>query len=507
MSTPIAAMVHEPFGLSLSVMKIVTAFVIAYCFLLRPFYNLYLHPLHKFPGPKLWAASRTPNAWMTVSGRSAQTVLDLHRKYGDVIRTAPNELSYVRADVWREVMGHRKSGQSENEKDQVHFAMFSNSIIGASREDHSGVRRILSHGFSARRMLEQQPLIRHYVDLLFKRLRENSAGGSQPLNVMEWFNYTTFDIIGDLAFGEPFGCLASSKLHPWVALVFKTVKQGNTLAAGRQLSPLATEIVTFFMGNTVAGQLRQHWSLVCEKVAKRLSMTTERPDFIDSMTRKDKGNMTPEQIFENSNVLIIAGSETTATVMSFATYLLASHPHVMARATEEVRAAFRTESDIDLLNVQSLRYLLAVLDEAMRMYPAVPGSQPRITPPEGQVICGDFVPKNTLLGIWQGAIFRYPGNFALPDEFISERWLGEDPRFAGDKNEAFEPFSYGSRNCIGKNLAYSEMRMILARLLFNYDILLEEQSKGWAENMKIYLIWEKPGLWVRLVPRITARSE
>lgn len=81
-----------------------------------------------------------------------------------------------------------------------------------------------------------------------------------------------------------------------------------------------------------------------------------------------------------------------------------------------------------------------------------------------------------MLGIWQGAIFRYPGNFALPDEFIPERWLGEDPRFAGDKNKAFEPFSYGSRNCIGKKYA---------PLLLSPTIL----STSPAPQLLLYSVW------------------
>lgn len=48
---------------------------------------------------------------------------------------------------------------------------------------------------------------------------------------------------------------------------------------------------------------------------------------------------------------------------------------------------------------------------------------------------------------------HHAGHFALPEEFHPERWLGEDPRFAHDRKEAFEPFSHGSRNCLGKKYA------------------------------------------------------
>ena len=56
----------------------------------------------------------------------------------------------------------------------------------------------------------------------------------------------------------------------------------------------------------------------------------------------------------------------------------------------------------------------------------------------------------TIVGLWQWAMFYSPKNFANPDEFIPERWLGENPRFDKDCREAFQPFSYGPRDCLGR---------------------------------------------------------
>ncbi|KAI7785175.1 cytochrome P450 [Diaporthe eres] len=74
--------------------------------------------------------------------------------------------------------------------------------------------RVLAHGFSAQSMLAQQPVIKQYVDQLFRRLHEASEGGTKPVDIERWFNFTTFDVIGDLAFGEPFGCLEDGTYHP-----------------------------------------------------------------------------------------------------------------------------------------------------------------------------------------------------------------------------------------------------------------------------------------------------
>lgn len=90
-------------------------------------------------------------------------------------------------------------------------------------------------------------------------------------------------------------------------------------------------------------------------------------------------------------------------------------------------------------------------------------------------------------------------NFAQPLEYRPERFLA-DPCFAHDKMDAFEPFSYGHADCLGRNLAYVEMRFILASILLNFDMALAEKSRPWTEGQKAYIIWQKPPLNVYLTP-------
>ena len=75
-------------------------------------------------------------------------------------------------------------------------------ITNSGREEHARLRRALSHGFSDRCMREQQLLIKGYIDLLIRRLREHGRDGTVPVDMAAWYNFTTFDVIGDLAFGE-----------------------------------------------------------------------------------------------------------------------------------------------------------------------------------------------------------------------------------------------------------------------------------------------------------------
>ena len=106
--------------------------------------------------------------------------------------------------------------------------------------------------------------------------------------------------------------------------------------------------------------------------------------------------MTHPEILASSRVLLTAGSETTASLLSGTTFFLLGNPDWLARVQAEVRSAFHTSEEITLRSVSapgSLPQLDAVLQETFRCYPPIPATLPRITGPEGAVIDGSFVPE------------------------------------------------------------------------------------------------------------------
>lgn len=72
-----------------------------------------------------------------------------------------------------------------------------------------------------------------------------------------------------------------------------------------------------------------------------------------------------------------------------------------------------------------------------------------------------------------------------------------EPRFAQDKKNVVKPFSNGSRDCIGKNLAYAEMRIIICRTLFRFDLELLSDQENWLESQLGVFLWLKGPLMVR----------
>lgn len=160
-------------------------------------YNVYFHPLKNYPGPWLWRASRLPFICENLKGTlSTNTMLAMFDKYGPVVRIAPNELAYVDAGAWKDIAGHNPKGDENGKWVQFYRPVedMPQDIISADRELHGILRRQLSHGFSDRSMREQEPIIKSYVDLLMLRLRENCANGTKPLDMAEWFTFTTFDV-------------------------------------------------------------------------------------------------------------------------------------------------------------------------------------------------------------------------------------------------------------------------------------------------------------------------
>lgn len=109
--------------------------------------------------------------------------------------------------------------------------------------------------------------------------------------------------------------------------------------------------------------------------------------------------MSREEIGATTEVLLIAGSETTATLLCGATFCLLKNPDSLQKLTDEVRNAFSSAADMTLRSLARLPYLQACLDEALRLYPPVPGTLPRRVLPQGDVVNGQFIPGNVRLSV------------------------------------------------------------------------------------------------------------
>ncbi|KAE8331440.1 cytochrome P450 [Aspergillus sergii] len=471
--------------------------------LLSAIRNLYFHPLSHLPGPKSWIAFPILRHLSGVRGVFDIEIRKHHRTYGTVIRFSADEVSFIDENAWKEIYGHGHAQLPKHTFSGVNKL----DIINSDDVNHARYRKALSHAFSTKGLQAQEPILALYIDKLIQRLAGFAESGL-VVDMVQWYNLTTFDLIGDLAFGEPFGGLDSSKYHHWVATIFNNFKVLPIVRAKDAYPWLISPLLALVPKSKLNARIKQR-EHASATVQKRLSNTAAhgRGDFMDSMLRNrgEKDGLTDAELEANANILIIAGSETTATLLSGVTFLLLSSPETLTKATAEVRTTMQSEDDITFTNVSSqLPYLLACIDEAFRMYPPVPSGLPRISQATMK-IAGYTIPPQTKVSVHQSAAYWSPANFHDPDRFIPERWLPEAKEnpaspYYNDNRAVVQPFSTGPRNCLGKNLAYAEMRVILARVLWNFDITLCEESRHWRDQ-KTYILWEKPPLWVKLKGR------
>ncbi|MCJ1392865.1 hypothetical protein MMC18_005737 [Xylographa bjoerkii] len=492
-------------------------------------YNLYFHPLSRYPGPKLWAASRLPHEVAYVRGRIIHDLAALHKQYGDVVRVTPTGLSFISPEAWLDIYA-RKPGQLVFRKDEFRYTKDlcingAQEILTADEKDHPRLRRVLAHAFSDKEIREQEPLVRKHVDVLMRQLSENSVTGA--VDMSKWLNWATFDIIGDLAFGEPFGCLETGEYHPWVSLIFDTVQAVSVMGAIKQF-PWLDAVFQRLLPDALFEKLRDHQRLSIAKVNKRLETKTDRGDFLGAILKHagSEKEMTKGEIYSNAALLIMAGSETSATSMAGCIYYLAKNQGVLDQVRAELQRKCGSKKYITFdIVLDSLPYLSAVLEESMRLYPAQPIFTPRKAPKGGSMVAGHFVPENTTVGIYQWVAYHDTRNFHDPGCFDPTRWL-DNPMYDQDRKGVFKPFSTGPRSCIAKKsvpishysfpslstsalrarliirLAYAEMRLILARLAWQFEIELVDQETDWTDQ-EVYWSWKKPALMVRLRERVT----
>lgn len=394
----------------------------------------------------------------------------IHEQYGEAVRLGPNRLSFISPQAWKDIYGHRTGGKKSNPKDVKFYTPEPNgepSIFAITADDeHSVVRRIFSAAFSDKALKQQEPLVRTYIDQLIQAMRSAAkTSHNSEIDIVRLLNFATFDIIGDLTFGEPLGLLQRSDYTPWVTAIFDGIKAGAFLNNIQEYA-IGRFAIRFIPG--LQEKRRAHFEHTAERVDRRLANGSTKPDFWNLILGSNKGKMTVPQMHSHGAVFMLAGTETTATLLSGLVYLLLENPDKMQKLVEEVRQ-IQSEEDLTFENLARMPYLAACLQEGFRCYPPVAVGLPRVTPPGGNAICGKWVPENvrvshllppptsshllirsqTRVAVPQWAAYHSRFNFQRPNEFIPGRWL-PGTGFDKDKKDIVQPFSVGPRNCLGK---------------------------------------------------------
>ncbi|KAK6373749.1 hypothetical protein LTS17_008242 [Exophiala oligosperma] len=184
-------------------------------------YNLWLHPLSKFPGPKIAAIAPFWAMRHWLSGDNLWRIKELHQRYGPVVRISPNQLSFCSSASWKDIHGHKPG--SAHHKTFLKGSFYEpfpedlHQIVSESDPGrHAAMRKSLSHGFSASALGSQEDRVQYFVNLLITQIGRRYTRA--PGDMSKWYNYATFDVIGELAFGES---------HYWIDILFASIKNMN----------------------------------------------------------------------------------------------------------------------------------------------------------------------------------------------------------------------------------------------------------------------------------------
>ncbi|RDL40050.1 Uncharacterized protein BP5553_00029 [Venustampulla echinocandica] len=475
-------------------------------YVLSAVYIVTLSPLAGIPGPKRRKFSYLPCAFASLKGRESYAVRDLHDKYGPVVRVSPEMVSFIGPTAWKDIYGYpavkkfKKSGYLQLRPGVP-------DVLTANGVDHARQRAALNRAFSEKALREQEHHLQGHIDLFMERM-EQRCDQVEPINIVQWFEFLAFDIIGTLAFSSSFHCLENQRYHPWVTLLMNFFKSVHYFLTAKKFGILFPILIIFGpIRDLIKG--REHFRRSFQKVQERLKMpdNDRRHDFwtyISRQNQEKQGSMSIREMEVNAAILIPAGSDTIATTLAGCCYLLLKNPNTLARLRIELTEKFTSESEITMVNLSGLPYIKAVVNEGLRMYPPLSGDLRREVPPEGATISGQFIPGGVIVSVYALAAYDSVSNFAQPYRFTPERWLTTDERPDWTKNDHLEvcqPFSVGPRNCIGMNLAYLETKLILARLFFRLNLELMDDAFEIGKQ-RVFIMREKPPLRVRLSHRM-----
>ncbi|PHH70204.1 hypothetical protein CDD82_7265 [Ophiocordyceps australis] len=353
---------------------------------------------------------------------------------------------------------------------------------------------MVSHAFSARSVAQLEPYMRQELELFVARLDQlvAQAGGEARVDLLLWFNYLAFDMIGDLAFGAPFGMLqagsdvAETRPTPDSAPVkVRAIEllnmRGDTNATLGCLSPLGRRAARwlpgrfFHQGLDAASQLA---GIAVARVKARLDQAKPaRRDLLSHLVqaRDPAGHPLPRsEMTAEALAYVIAGSDTTSnSSCALANYLL-RHPRVLALVQRELDAAVPPAVQVpDWNTVRNLEYLQWTVLETLRHHATSGIGLPRLVPPSspGITLLGRHFPPGTVLSVPTYSLHHSRAIWG-PDalDFRPERWADPTP----EQKMAFNPFGHGPRACVGRNVAEMEMKLIAATWIRRYSLTLRQ---------------------------------
>ncbi|KAG0344961.1 hypothetical protein BG004_004049 [Podila humilis] len=441
--------------------------------------------LNKYP--KTLQDLKQPQSLVRVLATLA--LLNALRKFGDIARVAPNIVSVANKDAVREILVTADYPKSEIHEGLELYDQH-NLFSSRNKDFHKNRRRLVAPAFGLQYLRSLEPIMHDCVHVMIAKLDEILANpksvkhGTKVLpqghiNICSFMNRLSLDIIGETAFGESFHMVKDDS-HPIPQQMAKTLKRSMQQVFNpwlRWLVPLDYSFINFGAERVnirkAAGEQGRRADLlqflIDAQAAERAKGDGETGDDYADMI---SGKLTDSAVQTEAIVFLIAGSETSSTAMTNTLMYLVKNTRCLNKLVQELDQAIASNPPGAIPTydqVRNLPYLTACINESMRLRPVAATGLPREVT-EDTIMAGYKIPKGTIVLANIPMLHWNKEYFPRPNEFIPERWIPGESAFPPIQDFTFYPFSAGTRNCVGKNFAMMEMRLILATLLTTYDI-------------------------------------
>ncbi|KAK2594363.1 hypothetical protein QQS21_007923 [Conoideocrella luteorostrata] len=456
--------------------------------------------LREIPSP---FGAQFTNFWLLSvcrRGHRYKTVDEYHAKLGKVIRIQPNHVSIADETAIPVVYGHG-NGFLKSEFYDAFVSIRRGLFNTRDRAEHTRKRKMVSHTFSTKSVVQFEPYIHENLVLFAKQLdrlieqsphRTKYGKNEAHIDSLLWFNFLAFDVIGDLAFGAPFGMLEKGadvaeirsspssppEYAPAIEILNRRGEVSATLGCYPQLKPYAKWLPDAFFSKGLEA-VQNLAGIAIARVKSRIDNPPDvaRKDLLARLMegKDDKGEpLGREELTAEALTQLIAGSDTTSNSSCAIMNYLVRNPRVLKKLQEEVDAAIPENFAVPTYDmVRDLQYLTWVIDEALRHHCTSGIGLPRQIPPgsSGVTIRDHYFPAGTVLSVPTYTMHHSKeiwGDDA--EEYKPERWENATNR----QKNAFIPFSHGPRACVGRNVAEMELKLIVATWVRRYAVTLRQ---------------------------------
>lgn len=355
--------------------------------------------------------------------------------------------------------------------------------MGDTRDkaEHQSKRKKFAHVFAQKTILHLERYVTEMVGILNAEV-EKRVTSSEPINMRRYLNYFTIDLVSKLLYGKTLGCMPrgsdvvnaetkDGKVYQTSLIDSLHLSMSINTSLGMEPSLLTyTKRIFANHPNRKAGSRFE--DIVYHHTMQRLHNPDPDDDFFAKLLTNSKGeklNLEMGEILAESGVILNAGSDTTTSALTSTLFLIYKHPRVLAKLRAELDEVIPDDQVPSYETLAKLPYLRACIEESLRLRPASSLGLPRIVPEGGRTIAGRFIAEGVTVSVPTYTLLRDEQAFDDPDVYNPERWIG------GDKARmapAHLPFSIGPRACIGRNIAYFELTIVIADLVNRYDFEL-----------------------------------